>query len=404
MKRILIVENGAGFGGALTSLAALLERLDPTRFEVHLFSSYPQKIITARGAVRRVGVWERKRLYGPQSRLESSLRPIFRQRAGNVSFLADHLSTGRAFAKKAAAYARVNRIDLIQGNNGILINDAVILGAARAKLPCVIHARSGEYPGRVGAWLALRVARVLAVSNYVADTVQKLGVPDERIALVAEGLDAPRFAKSADARAFRARYGIPDDCPVIGMVACLVGWKGHEVFLRACADVLPRFNAKSVIVGGEPDGSGRYLAKLRAMARDLGLGDRVVFTGHEPGVASAMAACQVVVHASTSPEPFGRVLLEAMAVGRPVVAAKAGGAAEVVEHGQDGLLVAPGNVSELAGAMRLLLGDAPLRTRLGRAGREKVGRYSIVNHTAKVEAVWENLTAGPHDPANKKGK
>jgi len=393
MKRILIVENGAGFGGALTSLASLLERLDPARFEVHLFSSYPQKIITAGGAVRRVGVWERKRLYGLGSRLELALRPIFRQRAGNASFLADHLSTGRMFAKKTAAYARVNHIDLIQGNNGILINDAVILGAARAKLPCVIHARSGEYPGRVGAWLAARVARVLAVSNYVADTVRKLGVLGERIALAPEGLDAPRFAKSADAQAFRTRYGLSDDCPVIGMVACLVGWKGHEVFLRACADVLPRFNAKSVIVGGEPDGSGRYLAKLRTMARDLGLGERVVFTGHEPDVAQALAACQVVVHASTSPEPFGRVLLEAMAVGRPVVAARAGGAAEVVEHGRDGLLVAPGNVGELARAMRLLLEDAPLRTSLGRAGREKVGRYSIENHAARVEAVWDALTA-----------
>jgi len=391
MKRILIVENGAGFGGALTSLASFLPGLDPARWEIHVLSSYPQNIIQAGGAVRRVGVMERKRLYGPQARLESALRPVFGRRAGNVSFLTDYLTTGRFFAEKTAAYARENRIDVIQGNNGVLINDAVILGAAKALLPCVIHARSGEYPGRVGAWLAGRATRLLAVSNYVADTIKALGVADRHIALAPEGLDAPLFAKNADARAFRARHGLPENCPVIGMVACLVGWKGHAVFLQACSKILPQFGAQALVVGGEPDGSGRYLAKLRAMAQDLGIGGRVVFTGHETDIPSAMAACQVVVHASTSPEPFGRVLLEAMAVGRPVVAARAGGAAEVVEHGRDGLLVTPGDPCDMARQVGLLLADAPLRARLGEAGRAKVARYSIEDHAARIEAVWNAL-------------
>jgi len=395
MKRVLVVENGAGFGGALTSLAALVSWLDPARWEIHLLSSYPQQTIGVvggvGGAVRRVGVLERKRRYGREARLESALRPVFGRFSGNVSFMADHLTTGRMFARNIAAYAHENHINIIQGNNGVLINDAVIRGAGLAGLPCVIHARSGEYPSRAGAWLAGRVARVLAVSEYVADTVRRLGVAPERVRLVPEGLDAAQFARNADPSALRARYGLAQERPVVAMVACLVPWKGHEVFLRACAAVLPAFDATALIVGAPPGGLDRYPARLRALARELGIGARVVFTGHETDVASVMAACQVAAHASISPEPFGRVILEAMALGRPVIATNAGGAAEVVEHGRDGLLVEPGDVSGMARALHLLLTDAPLRERMGRAGRGKAARYSISDHVAKVEAVWDDL-------------
>lgn len=392
MKRILVVETGAGFGGALTSLETLLSSLDATRFEVHVLTAYPQDWIKAEGAVARVGELPRRRRYGPGSVLEKRLRPVLGRRAGNAAFLADLVTTGRRFAWSVAAYAREQRIDIIQGNNGILINDAVILGARWARRPCVIHVRSEEYPSRPGSWLAASVSRFLAVSRFVERSIKALGVSPQRIVLTPEGLDAAAFARGGDGEAFRLRHNLPPGLPLVGLVACLAGWKGHDVFLEACARVLSEAGAGAVIVGGEPDGSGLELSRLRQKARMLGIGDRVWFTGHEADVASAMAACQVVVHASTSPEPFGRVILEAMALGRPVIASRAGGPEEIVTSGTDGLLVAPGDARALARALRGLLADAGERERLGRAGLEKVREgYGLRRHAAIVESVWDAL-------------
>lgn len=392
MMRILVVETGAGFGGALTSLATLFTGLDASRWEAHLLTSYPQRLITTQGAVRRIGLLERSRRYGPEAGMEKALRLVLGKFSGNAAFAVDHLTTGRRFARAVADYVRKHDIDLVQGNNGILINDAVILGARHAGKPCVIHCRGGEYPSRVTRWLAQGVSRVLAVSEYVAESVKCLGLPPERIAVVPEGLDADGFARGADARAFRLRHGLPEGLPLVGMVACLVGWKGHDVFLEACARVLPQTGAGAVIVGGEPDASGGMLARLRGRARALGLEDRIWFTGHEEDVASAMAACSVVVHASVDPEPFGRVILEAMALGRPVVATREGGPGEIIASGSDGLLVPAREIQAMAEAIRSLLVDAGMRERLGRAGWEKVrNRYGIRDHIAKVESVWREL-------------
>ena len=388
-RRVLIVENGAGFGGALTSLASLLSGLDAADWDVHCLTAYPQDHIRPGGAVGQVGVLPRQRRYGPVSALEPALRPIFGRRAGNAAFAVDHLTTGRTYAKAVAGYIRRHGINLVVGNNGVLINDAVILGAGRAGVPCLIHARGPEYPGRLTGWLARRTAGIMAVSGYVADTVRKAGVPDRRIALLPEGLDADGFAAGADPEAFRARHDLPQDLPLVGLVACLAGWKGHDIFLDACAAALPEVGAGAVLVGGDPGGAVTRLVVLRERVRALGLSGRVWCVGHEADVASAMAACAVVVHASTSPEPFGRVLLEAMALGRPVVATDDGGPREVVTPDVDGLLVPPSDAPALARAMIRLLGDEDLRQRLGRAGWRKVREhYGIAGHVARATAEW----------------
>ena len=392
MKRILVVENGAGFGGALTSLGTLLSALDPSQYEVHLLTSYEQGLIQEGGAVKRVSVIPRRRRYGSDSVLERGLRPFFGRRAGNAAFVIDHLTTGRDYARAVARYVREYAIDLVQGNNGILINDAAILAARRAGVPCLIHSRDCEYPGRVTGWLAKGVGKVMAVSGHVADSLRVLGLNDTSIGLIPEGLDAEAFAGQADPRAFRARHGLPEGMPLVGMVACLVGWKGQDVFLDACAEALPRTGAGAVVVGGEPDRSGVRLAALKARVRTLGLEGRVWCIGHETDVASAMAACEVVVHASTYPEPFGRVLLETMAVGRPVIATDAGGPREVVSSGVDGLLVPPKDAGAMGRAMAELLGDEAMRERLGRAGWAKVReKYGIAAHAARMVAAWEDL-------------
>lgn len=392
MKRVLIVENGAGFGGALTSLADFVVGVDAGEWEIHCLAGYPQSLITTGGAVRRVEALPRQRRYGPASSLEPRLGRFLGRRAGNVAFVLDRLTTGRTYARAVAAYVRRHGIDLVQGNNGVLINDAVLRGAGLAGVPCLIHTRSFEHQGRLTAWLARGADGFLAVSGAVADSLLALGVDRRRVSLVPEGLDADGFAAKADAAAFRARHGLPPDRPLVGLVACLAGWKGQDVFVDACAQALPGAGAGAIIVGGDPDGSGSRLAALRRRVRAMGLEDSIQCLGHEHDVASAMAACSVVVHASTRPEPFGRVLLEAMALGRPVIATDAGGPSEVVDPERDGLLAPPNDVPALAAAMARLLADPALRHSLGQAGWNKVRRrYGVNMFRSRITAVWEKI-------------
>jgi glycosyltransferase involved in cell wall biosynthesis len=162
-----------------------------------------------------------------------------------------------------------------------------------------------------------------------------------------------------------------------GMIGRIAPWKGQHVFVRAFARAFPDGPERAAIVGAPLFGADEdaYLDDLRALAERLGLNGRLELTGFRENVADELARLDVLVHASTEPEPFGQVVVEGMAAGLPVVAAAAGGPAEVIEDGVDGLLYPPGDARALAKTLRRLADDVPLRRRLGEAGRRKAAAY-----------------------------
>jgi glycosyltransferase involved in cell wall biosynthesis len=175
------------------------------------------------------------------------------------------------------------------------------------------------------------------------------------------------------------------------MMGRLDPWKGHRDFLGAAARIAARDPAvRFVIAGGTPLGRGDvYRRELRDAVADLGLGDRVFFTGHLDDVAPVLGALRLLVHPSRSPEPFGRSVIEAMSFGVPVVASRAGGVVEIVDEGSNGLLFEPGNVEELAAAVTRLLGDPGTAARMARAARETVvTRFSASGHARRMEDVF----------------
>jgi glycosyltransferase involved in cell wall biosynthesis len=169
------------------------------------------------------------------------------------------------------------------------------------------------------------------------------------------------------------------------------------VFLRAIAALPRELPVRAYVVGGgiyRTAGSEVRTEDLLRQAAKLGIAERVGFTGYAEDPASAMRALDVVVHASTQPEPFGLVIAEAMACGRAVVASAAGGAGEIVTPGHDALAVAPGDVDGLAEAIRRLALDPVLRDRLGRAGRETaVRRFDRARLAAEVAPLYRSLAA-----------
>jgi glycosyltransferase involved in cell wall biosynthesis len=224
----------------------------------------------------------------------------------------------------------------------------------------------------------------VAISRSVADDLERvLGRAGGSLRWIHPAIDLGRFApgpgRPGDLDASAGLPPAPAGTVRVGLVATFARWKGHEVFLEAAGRVDPSLPCRFYVVGGpiyRSAGSQHSMEDLRALADRPGLAGRVGFTGHWPDPASAMRALDVVVHASTRPEPFGRVIAEGMACGRAVVAVgldgprgRAGGSAELFEDGSEALAVPPGDPEALAAAIARLVADPGLRAALGAAGR-----------------------------------
>jgi glycosyltransferase involved in cell wall biosynthesis len=242
---------------------------------------------------------------------------------------------------------------------------------------------------------------VVAISHSVAAQARQVCGARVPVTAVHNAVDLGRFAPAGPAADLDALAGLPPAAPGtvrVGLVATLGRWKGHEAFLRALARLPEDAGVRGYVVGGGlyvTDGSQHTVEELRALARDLGVAHRVGFTGYVDEPAAAMRALDVVVHASTAPEPFGLVIAEAMACGRALVASAAGGAAELIEPGVTALAHAPGDEAGLAACIARLAGSAALRARLGASGRACAERrFDRARLAGEVGRVYRAAGAG----------
>jgi glycosyltransferase involved in cell wall biosynthesis len=252
---------------------------------------------------------------------------------------------------------------------------------------------------RLLRWAVPRVAAVLAVSGAVArDALQRLGVEPR---VLHNAVDLEAFSPAGPALDLDRAAGLPPAAPGtvrVGLVATLGLWKGHEVFLRALARLPASPPVRGYVVGGSiyrTTGSEVTPAALRELARSLGLEGRVGFAGFVDDPGAAMRALDVVVHASTAPEPFGLVVAEGMACGRAVVTTAGGGTAEIVADGSDVLVVGPGEVEALASAVARLAAYPALRDRLGAAARRTaVRRFDRARVGSELAELYRRLAEG----------
>jgi L-malate glycosyltransferase len=223
------------------------------------------------------------------------------------------------------------------------------------------------------------------------------GYEASKIVVIPNGVDLQRFDAAVESSRVLAELGIPSDVPVVGVVSRLIRMKGLEQFLEAAVLVRARFaNARFVIVGDTNPHERPYFTVLTDLARDLGLGDRVVFAGLRTDVPALLRSFSVAVMPSLN-EALSNVLLESMAAGAPVVATRVGGTPEAVQDGVNGLLVPPGEPLPLANAICELLANPPLAARLGHAARQSINdRYSMTRMAAATEQLYQSLLEGRH--------
>ncbi|MCK9240105.1 glycosyltransferase family 4 protein [Desulfocurvus sp.] len=294
-----------------------------------------------------------------------------------------------------AAHLRRERYDVVHTHN----SKAGFVGRLAARLagvPRVVHTVHGfafhdrEPAHRRALFRALErraarwCARMIFISRPLMDWAARENIVcPGGCALIPSGIELERFRPVDPARraALRARWGVAPGAPVAGIVAKLWEGKGHDVLLDAFAAVRRELPGAVLMVVGE----GHLRAGLEARAEALGLSGAVVFTGFLDDVAPAVGAMDVSVLPSLF-EGLGRVLLEAMAMGLPVVASRVGGIPDAVADGLTGLLVPPGDAGALAGALLAVLGDPALAARMGAAGRARVGeRFEARAMAASIE-------------------
>jgi glycosyltransferase involved in cell wall biosynthesis len=385
--RILFVEASVGgvLGGSLTGILELIERLDRRRFEPALVLYEDKHVVPglrAGGvAVHILPPLPEPQPDGDRGRLGRALLRV-RELAGVV--------TPRARA--LAALFRREQPDLVYLANGITTNLDALIAAALGGLPVIVHEKGLRRLGPVERFWSRWVDTCVGMTDQVTEHVRVRGARARRFLTIYDGIDCERFAPGGG-DAVRRELGVPAGAPLVGIVGNLQRWKGQLLVAEAVAKARARHpELRCLIVGGVHRAGEAYAAELRARIAGWGLQDHVILTGARRDVAACMDAMDVVIHSSIRPEPFGRVLIEAMALGRPLIAPREGGPREIVVDGETGLLVEPRDPGALAEAIDRLIADPELRRAMGRAGRARIDRvFDIRHHVRAFEAVFDGI-------------
>lgn len=305
-------------------------------------------------------------------------------------------------ARRLARLIRQERVDLVHARSRAPAWSAW-LAAKLTRTPFVTTwhgVYSENLPGkrRYNAVMA-RGARVIAISRFVAARVAgDYLVPPERLRVIPRGADIGQFDPALvwGERIHRlARdWQLPEDAPVIMLPGRITRWKGHALLVEALARMRDR-RAIALFVGAAPDrrSGRRFVRELLDLARRSGVAERVRFAGHCADMPAAFALADLVVVPSLKPEPFGRVVVEAQAMARPVIVARHGAAMETVTDGQTGWTVPPGDVAAWAATLDTVLGfPADDVAAVGEAGRRAVhAGYTTASMQQATLAVYDEL-------------
>jgi glycosyltransferase involved in cell wall biosynthesis len=371
--RVLYVLDNFQIGGTELNAVRTAERLDRARFEIHALC------FRAEGPLRKryeaagvpVAIFPIPGLFSPRAPARGAAFARF-VRSGDFAIVHAHDRNANIFV---APWAR-------------LLTPASVIVSRRW------WTEIGPLPHRLAARLAFRVAhRVLVNSPALVGRVESAErVPRGRIVVVSNFVDDEAFAAPPPGfiEETRAELGLAPEHVTIGIVANLRAVKNHALLLDAVGRIAPRWPRLRVVLVGD----GELRGDLVAQAQRLGIAAQVVFAGYRPQHPSFHHLFDVSVLTSHR-EGFPNVIVEAMAAGRAVVSTTVGGVADAVVHGENGLLVPPGEPDALAAALEMLLNDPARRRGMGAAGRRLAEkRFSARPALNQLEALYETLAGG----------
>ena len=369
---ILYLHHRVQIAGAERSLLALIRRLDRESFR-------PSFVIPSEGEFA-------------QALREEGVSVTFCPFSSFKTFRWDRVV--KTVQRLEQIVSRLNP-HLLHGNTPRANLYAGWIGRQRG-IPVVWHARNLIY-GRmfdIERTLSFIPQRIVCNSQAIRERFRGRGGFDSRILTISSGVELSEFRPDLDDGRIRREFNVKEN-PLVALVARLGVGKGHETFLRASQKVVLQFpNARFLIIGrAEDEEDQKREVYLKRLVDELSLVSHVIFTGYRRDMPSLMAAITLLVVA-TEAEPFGRVILEAMASARPVVGTETGGTPELVREGQTGLLIPPLDPEAMARAMIRLLKNPEEAKRMGENGRRRVEtEFSQEAHVQKIQALYHSLLA-----------
>lgn len=383
-RTIAYVDHADQVGGAEKSLCELIAHLDRERWEPLLLHRPGAQWLTyaeEAGASPRAGI-PPSALYAERQEDLSDGRAASIRRVLAAAPVVGGIWRALRATRPALVHTNSTKMHLMAGS-----------AARLRRLPVVWHMRDLLTEPDARRWLRRAVERVrpevIAISEAVAAQFTDLPC---RVHVVHNGVPLDRFQPGPPPDGLREELGLPQDAPVVCIVGRLTPWKGHRVLLRAWPRVLRRIpHARLLIVGEVAFWDDSYRDELRALADELGIADSISWAGFRDDVPDLLRLSDLLVLASVG-EPFGRVLIEAMATGLPVVATASGGVPEIVLGGETGMLVPAGEPETMADAIAEVLASPETARALGDAGRQRALRRFDVRRVAReVEAIYETI-------------
>jgi len=373
-KRILYVNHEVECGGAELSLLELIRGLDREKFEPHLVCSMEGPLT------------DQARALGAEIHLVPMLF------GGKFAKLWGIMRAGlkiRRLIKKAG-------IQLVH-TNSMIAGYCGVFAAKLCQVPTIWHVRDIDYP-EAARKICTQAERVVANSQA---TAASLAVPpqlEDRLHVVYNGVGPNFFEQPPTRTEVRAELNLGDDENLVGVFARLDPWKGHADLITATKQILHEHPGTTIVVVGETLFGGsrsrheNYREHLEQLAQTHGVWGKVLFLGHRDDVPRLMAAMDVIVQPSSSPEPFGRAIAEAQAIGVPVIGSALGGIPELIEDGASGILFPPGNSKSLAAQIVRILSNPDLASRLGSEGQRRASeRFTRQRYVQAIEAIYEGL-------------
>jgi glycosyltransferase involved in cell wall biosynthesis len=388
LSRILFVHSGSDMYGASRSLLRLSSRLVRDGMVVKVVLPHEGPLVPALQENGVVVIVQR------------SLPVVERQKAGNIFGILQLVIYFVFSAFSLVQLIKQFKPDLIHTMTSVILSSS--FAAKIMGIPHIWHIR--EFFGEYGwmwryyqkyiVWLS---TRIICVSTPVAEQFDQFK-RSERILVVHNGFPANEFLDVTARRVeqFRAEYGLPDGRCLIGVVGRIkFQRKGQDVFVRAASLLHGKFpDARFMCIGSPYPGNESHLANLLRLIGELHLDDCVIYTGDVEDVKAAIKALDILVLPSAQPEPFGGVVIEAMALSRPVVATAIGGSQEQVDDRVTGYLVTPGDANSLAEGIEKLLESPDQRRIFGENGYTRfLEKFEFEPFYQKILVLYEQAVA-----------
>lgn len=398
---VVYIDNSFTFGGAINSLKTVIGALDKSKYRPVLVTAQKPAFLSTHFA----GIewhhldmklpWIHNRYYKKISAMPFLQRSVFGQKVlkklRSIFWLAAFTLPE---ALRIYRIGKKHKAQLVHLNNALGSQLSGIVAAKLMKVPCVAHLRDYEQPCRSARANAARIDHHIAISASIKDNLSALGVSKDRISIVYDAVDPDLPQTEGKGPKFREKKEDGNSPVLIGWFGRIIEWKGLREFvlgLKTFSETFSDFRA--VVVGDPSDFGDRYYRSVKDLAEFLDLTDHIVFAGYQEDVMAIMEQMDIIVHSSITPEPFGMVIIEAMACSKPVVASAAGGGPlEIVRHGETGFLVDPKDPGQISNVLATLAGDRKLREKYGSAGRKRVESvFSSRVQVRALEAVYDNL-------------